>query len=92
MARDRQTEQIVGLKILDKDKTDQLEMRFRGLDKPSEGEIASQFNHPRIVTHAGLRRDDQGRAVRRHGVSRRPGTQLADHRPEPAARRQSPAR
>lgn len=53
MVRDRQTAQIVGLKILDKDKTDQLEMRFRGLDKPSEGEIASQFNHPRIVSTLG---------------------------------------
>lgn len=53
MARDRQTAQIVGLKILDKDKTDQLEMRFRGLDKPSEGQIAAQFNHPRIVTTMG---------------------------------------
>ena len=53
MARDRQTEQIVGLKILDKDKTDQLEMRFRGLDKPTEGEIAAKFNHPRIVQPLG---------------------------------------
>ncbi len=53
MARDRQTAQIVGLKILDKDKTDQLDMRFRGLDKPSEGQIASQFNHPRIVATLG---------------------------------------
>jgi serine/threonine-protein kinase len=53
MARDRQTEQIVGLKILDKDKTDQLEMRFRGLDKPTEGEIAARFNHPRIVQPLG---------------------------------------
>lgn len=53
MARDRQTAQIVGLKILDKAKTEQLEMRFRGLNKPSEGEIASQFNHPRIVTTYG---------------------------------------
>lgn len=50
MARDRQTEQIVGLKILDKSKTDQLEMRFRGLDKPTEGEVSMLFNHPRIVT------------------------------------------
>ena len=53
MARDRQTEQIVGLKILDKQKTDQLEMRFRGLDKPSEGEIAASFTHPRIVATLG---------------------------------------
>ncbi|RIK77445.1 MAG: serine/threonine protein kinase [Planctomycetota bacterium] len=53
MARDRQTEQIVGLKILDKEKTEQLEMRFRGLNKPSEGEISAKFNHPRIVTTYG---------------------------------------
>src|SRR5688572_12535702 len=53
MARDKQTTQIVGLKILDKEKHEQLEMRFRGLDKPGEGEIAVQFNHPRIVTTHG---------------------------------------
>jgi serine/threonine-protein kinase len=53
MARDRQSDQIVGLKVLDKDKTEQLEMRFRGLNKPSEGEIASKFNHPRIVSTLG---------------------------------------
>jgi serine/threonine-protein kinase len=52
-ARDRATNQIVGLKILDKRKTELLEMRFRGLDKPSEGEIASTFDHPRIVTTLG---------------------------------------
>lgn len=50
MARDRETEQIVGLKILDKAKTDALEARFKGLDKPTEGEIASAIQHPRIVT------------------------------------------
>ncbi len=53
MARDRETDQIVGLKILDKKKHDQLEMRFRGLEKPSEGEIATSFDHPRIVTTHG---------------------------------------
>jgi eukaryotic-like serine/threonine-protein kinase len=50
MARDRQTEQIVGLKILDRNKTEALDARFKGLDKPSEGKIASSFNHPLIVT------------------------------------------
>jgi len=50
MARDRTTGKIVGLKILDKAKTDALEARFKGLTKPSEGEIASSFNHPRIVS------------------------------------------
>lgn len=49
MARDRSTNEIVGLKILDKAKTDALEARFKGLKKPTEGEIASTFSHPRIV-------------------------------------------
>ncbi len=49
MARDRDTNQIVGLKILDKAKTEALEARFKGLKKPTEGEIASKFDHPRIV-------------------------------------------
>jgi serine/threonine-protein kinase len=49
MARDRETGNIVGLKVLDKAKTDALEARFKGLKKPTEGEIASKFKHPRIV-------------------------------------------
>lgn len=49
MARDRQTDQIVGLKILDRDKTKSLEARFKGLDKPSEGQIATSLQHPLIV-------------------------------------------
>jgi len=49
MARDRRTGQIVGLKILDKEKTAAFEARFKGLKKPSEGEIAVQFDHPFIV-------------------------------------------
>jgi serine/threonine protein kinase len=49
MARDLQTGQIVGLKILDPQKNAEFEARFRGLKKPSEGEISAQFDHPRIV-------------------------------------------
>lgn len=49
MARDRQTGDIVGLKILDSEKTEYFESRFRGLHKPSEGEIACQLHHPNIV-------------------------------------------
>ncbi|MBN2218031.1 MAG: serine/threonine protein kinase [Pirellulales bacterium] len=49
MARDRKTNEIVGLKILDRDKTTAFMARFKGLDKPSEGEIAVQMIHPRIV-------------------------------------------
>ena len=73
MARDRETGKIVGLKVLDKAKTDALEARFKGLKKPTEGEIASSFNHPRIVETFYARHDDERRAVRRDGVSRGPG-------------------
>jgi serine/threonine-protein kinase len=48
-ARDRQTDQIVGLKLLDPEKTAALEARFVGLNRPCEGAIAVQFNHPHIV-------------------------------------------
>ena len=49
MARDLQTGQIVGLKMLDPQKTAAFEARFKGLSKPSEGEIATQLKHPNIV-------------------------------------------
>jgi serine/threonine protein kinase len=49
MARDKTSGQIVGLKILDKEKTAAAEARLRGLKKPSEGEIAIQLKHPNIV-------------------------------------------
>lgn len=48
-ARDRETGEIVGLKILDRKKTAEFEARFKGLKKPSEGEILSKVNHPRVV-------------------------------------------
>lgn len=48
-ARDRETGQIVGLKILDPKKTAEFEARFKGLKKPTEGEILSKINHPRVV-------------------------------------------
>src|SRR5437868_10860342 len=49
MARDRKTGKTVGLKILDPEKCAFFEARFKSLKKPSEGEIAMQFKHPRIV-------------------------------------------
>ncbi len=48
-ARDRKTGMLVALKILDKEKTAKLEARFRGLNRPSEGEVAVQLHHPNIV-------------------------------------------
>ena len=38
-----------GIKFLDAEKTEYFKNRFRGLDKPSEGEIAVQIKHPNIV-------------------------------------------
>ncbi len=49
MARDRRSGQIVGLKLLDPQKTASFEARFRGLNKPSEGQIASSLRHPCLV-------------------------------------------
>lgn len=49
MARDRDSGEVVGLKVLDDEKTKLFEARFEGLGKPPEGEIAMQFDHPLIV-------------------------------------------
>ena len=49
MARDRETDRIVGLKIADSDKTALFEQRFKTLKKPSEGKIATQIEHPNVV-------------------------------------------
>jgi eukaryotic-like serine/threonine-protein kinase len=59
MARDLRNNTVVGLKILDPKKTAAFEGRFKGLNKPSEGEIATQFKHPNIVetTEFGLTTD-----------------------------------
>lgn len=48
-ATDTNTGRTVALKVLDKAKTEKLEERFKGLNKPSEGEIAVQLRHPNIV-------------------------------------------
>jgi len=53
MARDKKSGEVVGLKILDPEKTTFFEARFKGLKKPSEGEIAEQLSHPRIVKTLG---------------------------------------
>ncbi len=49
MAREIETDKVVGLKILDPAKTAAFEARFKGLPKPREGEVAMQLKHPRIV-------------------------------------------
>ncbi len=48
-ARDRETGELVALKILDMKKTTAVEVRWKGQKKPTEGEIAVLFDHPYIV-------------------------------------------
>ncbi len=61
MARDRSSGEIVGLKILDVEKTAALEARFTGIKKPKEGEIAMAMSHPNIVRtlEHGVTTDDE---------------------------------
>ncbi len=47
--RDRETDRIVGLKLCDLEKFSFFESRFKGLDKPSEGQIAASMDHPNII-------------------------------------------
>ena len=52
VAREIATGQKVGIKFLNDEKSELFESRFRGLKKPSEGEIAMSIRHPQIVeTH-----------------------------------------
>jgi serine/threonine-protein kinase len=48
-AKDLRTGRIVGLKILDRARTAAFEDRFRGLNKPSEGELGMTLKHPLLV-------------------------------------------
>lgn len=48
-ARDRRNDRIVAVKVLDKQKTAELEARFKGLKKPSEGSVAMALSHANIV-------------------------------------------
>ncbi len=52
LARDRESDELVGLKVGDREKVEMFEQRFKGLGKPPEGEIAAQIRHERVVkTH-----------------------------------------
>lgn len=48
-ARDRENDAVVGLKLCDLEKFTFFENRFRGLNKPSEGEISARMVHPNII-------------------------------------------
>lgn len=49
VARDRERDRVVGVKLLDIEKMELFEARFKGLGKPSEGQIALDMKHPNIV-------------------------------------------
>ena len=49
VANDRVRKEVVGVKICDAEKVAFFESRFKGLNKPSEGEIATKIRHPNIV-------------------------------------------
>ena len=49
MARDLRTGKVVGLKVLDRDKTVAFEERFRNMKKPTEGELGMLLKHPLLV-------------------------------------------
>jgi serine/threonine protein kinase len=49
-AKDHQNgDKVVGVKVLDPEKVELFESRFRHLKKPSEGEIALKMHHPNVV-------------------------------------------
>jgi serine/threonine-protein kinase len=49
VARDRENDQVVGLKLCDLEKFTFFESRFKGLKKPTEGEISAMMEHPNII-------------------------------------------
>ncbi len=50
VAKDRENNnKIVGVKVCDPEKVDFFESRFKGLNKPSEGVIATSMNHPNVA-------------------------------------------
>jgi serine/threonine-protein kinase len=49
VAQEISTKKLYGIKFLDEEKTAYFNARFKGLNKPHEGEIALQIKHPMIV-------------------------------------------
>ena len=91
VARDRRTDEIVGLKILDPEKTAFFESRFKGLAKPSEGEIAQKLNHPRIVKTLECGITTTGQPYILMEYLEGSGAVRPDQRPQPVAGRPAAA-
>jgi len=61
VARDLENKKIVGVKLCDPEKVNFFEARFKGLKKPTEGEIALGMRHPLIAEtfEAGMSTKDE---------------------------------
>ena len=60
VAKEIGTGKLFGLKFLDQKKLDHFRSRFKGLNKPEEGEIAMKINHPLIVETYEYGKTEQG--------------------------------
>ena len=60
VAKEIGTGKLYGLKFLDQKKLDHFRSRFKGLNKPEEGEIAMQIHHPLIVETYEYGKTEQG--------------------------------
>ena len=82
VAKDRELNRTVGLKLCDLEKHRFFENRFRGMKKPSEGSIASSMHHPNIVEtlEYGLTNKDEPYLVMEFVEG--PGLQLLIHNRE----------
>ena len=49
VAKDNQTGEVFGIKLLDEEKTKHFRDRFKGLNAPTEGEIGTELEHPLIA-------------------------------------------
>ncbi len=61
VAKDHESGKVVGVKLCDAEKVQFFEARFKGLNKPTEGEIALGMRHPLIVEtyEAGMSTKDE---------------------------------
>ena len=80
-ARDRKTGEIVGLKILDPEKVNIVESRFKELDKPSEAEIGQSSATLTSSKRSGTELDRRP-AIHRAGISGRARLEFAVDEPQ----------
>ncbi len=82
VAKDRELNRIVGLKLCDIEKFRFFESRFKGMNKPGEGVIASSMHHPNIVEtlEYGLTTKDEPYLIMEYVEG--PGLQLLIHNRE----------